>query len=49
MFVYFAVLLVLCKRGNSLETTTSPQQQTGRDTKVLCEVPKLIAYGRRGF
>ena len=47
MFVYFAALLVLCKRGNSLETTTSPQQQTGGDAKVPCEVQKLMVYGRR--
>jgi len=37
-FVYFAALLVLCGAGNSLETTTSPQQQSTGTTKDLCEV-----------
>ena len=37
-FVYFAVLLVLCGTGDSLETTTSPQQQNAGDTKDLCQV-----------
>ena len=43
-FVYFAVLLVLCGTGDSLETTTSPKQQNTGATKDLCEVQsrKLI-------
>ncbi|XP_020608790.1 short-chain collagen C4-like [Orbicella faveolata] len=36
-FVYFTALLVLCGTGDSLETTTSPQQQNTGDTKDLCE------------
>ena len=42
-FVYFAVLLVLCGTGDSLETTTSPQQQNTGDTKDLCEVQSWIS------
>ena len=37
-FVYFAALLFLCGTGDSLETTTSPQQQNTGDTKDLCKV-----------
>ena len=37
-FVYFAALLVFCGTGDSLETTTSPQQQSTGATKDLCEV-----------
>ena len=37
-FVYFTVLLLLCGTRDSLETTTSPQQQNTGDTKDLCEV-----------
>ena len=37
-FVYFTALLVLCGTGDSLEITTSPQQQHTRDTKDFCEV-----------
>ena len=37
-FVYFGALLVLCRTWDSLETTTSPQQQNAGDTKDLCEV-----------
>jgi len=37
-FVYFAALLVLCGTVDSLQSTTSPQQQNTGDTKDLCEV-----------
>ena len=37
-FVYFAALLVLCGTGDSLETTTSPQQLNSGGTEDLCEV-----------
>ena len=37
-FVYIAALLVYCGAMDSLETTTSPQQQNTGDTKELCEV-----------
>lgn len=38
-FAYFAALMVLCGVVNSLETTTSPQQQTDTGTiKDTCEV-----------
>ena len=37
-FLYFAALLVLCRTGDSLETTTSPQQQHTGDNKEWCEV-----------
>ena len=37
-FLYFAALVVLCGTGDSLETTTSPQQQNTGDTKDLCQV-----------
>ena len=37
-FVYFTALLVMCGTGDSLETTTSPQQQNAGDIKDLCEV-----------
>ena len=37
-FVHFAALLVLCGTGDSLETTTSPQQQNTGQTKDFCEV-----------
>ena len=42
-FVYFAALLVVCGTGDSLETTTSPQQQNTGDTKDLCEVQSWIS------
>ena len=42
-FVYFTVLLVLCGAGDSLETTTSPQQENTGDTKELCEVQSEIS------
>ena len=35
---YFVVMLMFCEPVNSLETTTSPQQQTTGVTKDLCEV-----------
>ena len=37
-FVYFAALLMFCGTRDSLEATTSPQQQNSGDTKELCEV-----------
>jgi len=42
-FVYFAALLALCATGNSLETTTSPQQQNTGAAKDLCEVLRQIS------
>ena len=42
-FVYFTALLVLFGAGDSLETSTSPQQQNAGDTKDLCEVQSLIS------
>ena len=37
-FVYFTALLVLCGTRDSLQTTTSPQQQNTGVTNDLCEV-----------
>ena len=42
-FVYFTALFLLCGTGDSLETTTSPQQQITGDTKDLCEVQSCIS------
>ena len=42
-FTYFVVMLVFCGTVNSLETTTSPQQQTTGVTKDVCEVQTRIS------
>ncbi|KAJ7318889.1 hypothetical protein OS493_037221 [Desmophyllum pertusum] len=49
-FVYFATLslLVFCGTGKSLETTTSPQQQTTGAAKDLCE-KSTFAHGFPGI
>ena len=38
MVQHFALLLILCIAGGSLETTTTPQQQNTAKLKDLCEV-----------
>ena len=45
-FVHFTALLVLCGTGDSLETTTSPQQQNTGDTKDFSEVQSWISLNR---
>lgn len=42
-FMYFAAMLVLFESGNSLETTTSPQEQSTATTKDLCEVQSFLS------
>ncbi|CAH3176751.1 unnamed protein product [Porites evermanni] len=45
---YFAVLLILCFSGGSLETTISPQQQNTANLKDLCE-KSILGHGFPGI
>ncbi|CAH3177690.1 unnamed protein product [Porites evermanni] len=48
MVQYFALLLILCIAGGSLETTTTPQQQNTAKLKDLCE-KSILGHGFPGI